>query len=557
MPMAAMLAHASARGALSTRPQVVVVQRASATSGWKVEAINSGRSPIGGIEPELDRIVRTTVDSGVLRATHHTRELADADVVLVCTQTDRDGIGPDYGPLMSALDELTTALRARPRGNVPLVIFESTLAPSSTHTVVREAFARRGLIEGRDVLLGNSPNRVMPGRLVERVTTSDKLAAGLDPATPSLIARLYRTIVTRGAIHETNSLTAEIVKTLENAYRDVRIAFSTEVVRYCDARQISFYELRQRVNDRLGQQDTASSDANAVPTGGLLIPTIGVGGHCLPKDGILLCWRRSEREANSPNSLLLEARRINSESPTDSIRLAEQRFGSMAGRRVALLGTAYRFNSEDTRNSPTLPLASALLDRGADVVLHDPYVYPTDQNLERTGLSRYFTRDLDAAVDGAEYLFICVAHRAYSDSWDEIRGHARRALGIFDGSNFSATDVNVDGIPVAGIGRGGEAPDPDLVDEVVRAFRAVEAGVANELAELIDLLNADYASGPFNRADLNEVRRLAATCTTGCAIPEPRPVREWQAKGDFASRLVRCAREATTLASATPAEVAQ
>jgi UDP-N-acetyl-D-mannosaminuronate dehydrogenase len=83
--------------------------------------------------------------------------------------------------------------------------------------VVRPFFAERGLEEGRDILLGNSPNRVMPGRLVERVAAADKLVAGLHPATPQLIKRLYSRIVTGGELHATNSLTAEIVKTLENA----------------------------------------------------------------------------------------------------------------------------------------------------------------------------------------------------------------------------------------------------------------------------------------------------------------------------------------------------
>ena len=84
---------------------------------------------------------------------------------------------------------------------MPLVVFESTLAPSTMATLVRDFFAERGLVEGRDVLLGNSPNRVMPGRLVERVASSDKLVAGLHPDTPGLIERLYRRIVTRGTLH--------------------------------------------------------------------------------------------------------------------------------------------------------------------------------------------------------------------------------------------------------------------------------------------------------------------------------------------------------------------
>ena len=82
---------------------------------------------------------------------------------------------------------------------------------------MRDHFARYGLVEGRDILLGNSPNRVMPGRLVERVAASDKLIGGLHPAPAELVKRLYARIVTGGTLYTTNSMTAEIVKTLENA----------------------------------------------------------------------------------------------------------------------------------------------------------------------------------------------------------------------------------------------------------------------------------------------------------------------------------------------------
>ena len=548
MPMAALLARASMRGVLATKPHVVVVQRASATSGWKVDAINAGRSPIGGVEPDLDAVVAESVEAGVLSATHDMTAIADADVILICTQTDRDGLGPDYGPLFSAVGELARAIRATPRPRAPVVVFESTLAPSSMHTVVREEFARYGLIEGRDVYLGNSPNRVMPGRLVHRVMTSDKLVAGLTPTTPRRIARLYGTIVTEGTLHQTNSLTAEIVKTLENAYRDVRIAFAAEVARYCDARDIDFYEVRRQCNEQIGQTDRASTDPGAVPTGALLIPAIGVGGHCLPKDGILLSWRRIEREAGESRSLFLESRRINDEAPAESIRLAERTFGSLDGRRVALMGTAYRFDSEDTRNSPTLPLAQLLLAKGCRVSLHDPYVRPGDQNLQRTGLDPHFTQDVGAAVEHSDYLFFCTAHRTYLDEWDSIRRQAPSARGVFDGCNLLSRQSVGAELQYAGIGRGMHAPEAALVDAVLRGFRIVEQGVANELADLVDFLNAEYTADEFNRADFREVQRLAATCGTGCAIVDPRPLDESDAlasgEATLSSRLVSQARQA-------------
>jgi len=145
MPMAAMLAHARVTEGSNQPAVVTVVQRDSPSSGWKVGAINKGRSPIGGVEPDLDRIVAESVAAGVLRATHHVGEVADADVILVCVQTDKAGFAPDYGPLIASLDGVAAALGRKPAGNIPLVIFESTLAPSSMSTVIRRLFARHGL----------------------------------------------------------------------------------------------------------------------------------------------------------------------------------------------------------------------------------------------------------------------------------------------------------------------------------------------------------------------------------------------------------------------------
>ena len=541
-PMAAMLAHARIRIGSDDPARVVVIQRASATSGWKVAAINEGRSPIGGIEPDLDRLVLESVKAGLLSATHDTAEMADADVVLVCVQTDKRGSEPDYGPLFAALHSVAAALAHRPAGNLPLVVIESTLAPSSMTTVVRQLFREHALEDGRDLLLGNSPNRVMPGRLVQRVSTSDKLVAGLDPRTPALVARLYRHIVTSGTVHPTSSLSAEVVKTLENAYRDVRIAYAAEICRWCDADGIDFFTLRNEVNARLGQCDGASEDPNTVPSGGMLVPTVGVGGHCLPKDGVLLWWRRRQGGHDPRRSLILQARRINDASPATVLEQLERNFGPLRGRRVCLLGAAYRFNSEDTRNSPTLVLGQLLRAQGTIVRIHDPYVNATDQNLVRSGLASCFTRDGSEAVADAEILVFCTAHQEYAGGIDALLDRARMAVGVFDGCNLFDADLFTERrLAYAGIGRGRAKPAAELVEFVTEGFHAVERGLANEVRSTIKFLNDHYSTSSFDSSSLDEVRRLAATCVTGCLIAETGPVFVPAPYDGFLPSLVRLA----------------
>lgn len=546
MPMAALLADARIREGSDTPAKVVVLQRNSPNSGWKVDCINSGKSVIGGVEPALDRIVGETVKEGILSASHDYNAAADADMILVCIQTDKKGFGPDYGPMFEGLEGLALALKKKPAGNIPIIVFESTLAPSSMATVMKDHFAKHGLIEGKDILLGNSPNRVMPGRLVERVAAADKLAAGLHPLTPKLIHKIYQRIVTKGTVHVTNSMTAEVVKTLENAYRDVRIAFAAEIVRYCDQHDIDFYAVRDAVNTRLAQSDDASGDATAVPSGGVLVPTVGVGGHCLPKDGILLWWRKIESGADTSKALILESRKINDASPEETTKLAERLIGKIDGKRVALLGTAYRFDSEDTRNSPTMTLAQQLVDRGCKVAIHDPYVKDDDQNLTRLNLTQYFTNDLAKAVGDAEVLFFCTGHGVYKNGLQDILRQAPKATAVIDGANlYHHKDFAGGKLGYTGIGRGRKAAPAGFVEFVEASFRAMERGTANELQGIIDFLNARYAQSDFNKVSLDTVRKLGGTCVTGCDIAQTGKVASAPSYNGFTTHLAACAAAAS------------
>jgi UDP-N-acetyl-D-mannosaminuronic acid dehydrogenase len=519
MPMAALLANARIKIGTDQPAKVCVVQRNSGNSGWKVEAINRGKSVIGGIEPGLNEIVEKNVKDGILSASWDYTSLSDADVVLVAIQTDKAGLAPDYIPLFGGLTSLAEALQKKPANKIPLIVFESTLAPSTMVTLIKAHFAKFGLIEGKNILLGNSPNRVMPGRLMERVIKSDKLTAGLHTDTPKMIQHLYSHIVTEGTLYATNSLTAEVVKTLENAYRDVRIAFSSEIVRYCDEHNIDFYKLRDNVNGKLSQKDSASNDPNAVPSGGILVPTIGVGGHCLPKDGILLWWRKIENGADTKHSLILKARSINDESPAETIRLFEKHFGKIDGKKITILGAAYRFNSEDTRNSPTLQLAIQLQQRGCDVIIHDPYVKETDQNLRKYKLENIFTRNIDKAVNEAEYIIVGTAHLMYFEEKTQILDKAPALKGLLDGCNtYQQEDFKHTSLQYCGIGRGTEVPENDFVSFVYDSFRVLETGLANEVKGICDFLNTHYADNDFNRIKFTEVQTLAGSCSTGCVI---------------------------------------
>jgi UDP-N-acetyl-D-mannosaminuronic acid dehydrogenase len=549
MPMAALLATSTGTDG-SPPPRVVVLQRPSASSGWKVKAINGGRSPLGGHEPELDRLTAEAVEKGKLSATHDPYTCADADVILVCVQTDRIGLAPDYDALLGALGSITRALQPpRARERKPLIVIESTIAPSTMLTVVRQFFADRGFIDGKHILLANSPNRAMSGRLVDSIRRSDKLVAGLRPEAPVLVASIYRRILTRGRAIVTNSLAAETANAVENAFRDVRIAFSVEIARHCDRLGVDYRTLRDHVNDILDWSDNVSWNPTAIPTGALLLPTVGVGGQALPRDGVLLWWRALEAGEPSRNSLILSARSLNEGSPASIVRKARLEFGSLGGRRVTILGAAYRANSGGTRNSPSLVLASLLRDAGADLMIHDPLVHMNDANLERLGLLEQFTPDLGEAIAHGGMVFAATGHTSYLTLAERLRS-ASGIEGVVDGCNlFHASEFDGSPVRYSGIGQGRRAPNAALVRSVATMYRAMARGVSNEVDSLVRFLNSRYADGAFNSLDAPEVRRLAGTSWCECRLESPGDFRSVPEHEGFTSGLAQLALDAAPQAA--------
>jgi hypothetical protein len=252
--------------------------------------------------------------------------------------------------------------------------------------------------------------------------------------------------------------------------------------------------------------------------------------------------------------LILQSRRINDESPAYAIQRLEAAAGGLNGRRVAVLGAAYRGDSEDTRNSPGLEAARQLRAKGCTVRIHDPYVRPHDENLRRLSLAPHFTEGLEECLSDADAVLVALPHSTYGNGAlaGLLRGRPRML--VFDACNLFAGEATRHGLRYAGIGRGRADPPLALVDDVAQGFRAVEVGVANELARLLDFLNQRYGDAEWNRASLAEVRRLAGTCVTGCAIAEPGPVPPVAASGGFQSGLVQCALHAQRSTSATASD---
>jgi len=370
----------------------------------KVARINAGALPLGGREPGMAELLADVVASGRLRASSDYTACQAARVVLISVETPVETTDrrPAYRALRRACEEVGRAVRPG-----TLVIVESTIAPGTMATVVQPLLERAsGLRVGQELFLGHCPERVMAGRLLANLEQCARAVGGMDAPTAELAVALYRHIV-RGDLDATDCLTAELVKTAENAYRDVQIAFANEVALLCENVGADVYRVRELVNKS--------------PQRNMHMPGAGVGGHCISKDPWLLIHGTA---GPNPARLMPVARAINDGMPLHVAGLVRDGLAE-AGRevsaaRVAVLGYAFREDSDDTRNTPSEPLATRLREWGAEVVIHDPYVAP-------------YAVDWESCVAGADCVVLMVRHSAYSAIALERLAERMRTQVLVDG----------------------------------------------------------------------------------------------------------------------------
>ena len=353
----------------------------------QVSKINAGISPIEGEEPGLAELLQQSIDLGKLRATTQYKDLVDRDIVLIDVETPIDeDHKPRYEALRAAICSLGPVLM-----DGALVIVESTVSPGTVRDLVvplLEDASGKQLNNG--FYLGNCPERVMPGKLLANLRGMSRVVGGMTLETAETMKTLYRHVVD-GDLDVTDSLTAELVKTTENAYRDVQIACANEAPIICEAVGGDVWNVRDLVNK--------------VPERNMHLPGAGVGGHCIPKDPWLLVHGADAK--NVPLKLIPAAREVNEFMPlhmAELVKTALEELGKpITEARILVMGYAYLENSDDVRKSPSKVLVRSLQEMGATVVVHDPYISEFQGNL----LERARVCDVAVVmVKHAEYLSI-------------------------------------------------------------------------------------------------------------------------------------------------------
>ena len=322
-----------------------------------VEAINQGRSPI--LEPGLDELINDVVSAGNLIATTDGLEAgkkAKVMVVIVPTPVDENN-NSDLRSVKSACKTISRTLKKD-----DLVIIESTIPPKTCETIVIPLLENSGLKVANDFGLVYTPERALPNNTLYEMTHNARVIGGINKKSIDRAASIYEKITNGKIIKVKDLITAEMVKLMENTYRDTNIALANELAIICENLGIDAIE--------------AISAANHHPRVNIHTPGPGVGGHCLSIDPYFIV-EIAERKG-SKAELIKKARMINESMPAHVVKLVEESLKegrkSIAESTIGILGVAYKGNVADTRETPAAPLINILKNMGATVKANDPYV---------------------------------------------------------------------------------------------------------------------------------------------------------------------------------------
>lgn len=380
-----------------------------------VALVNRAEEPFPG-ETGLKAALEEVVGDGRLRAqTDTTAAVAEGpDLVIAVPPLIVDAQArPDWTILDTVVGDVARGLRAG-----TTVSIETTVPAGTTRNRIAPALAAgSGLAGERDFFTVFSPERVYSGRVFRDLDTYPKLVGGLSAPGEARGVELYRAFIGNGAeVWPMGSAeAAELTKLAETTYRDVNIALANEFARHADVLGVDV----GRVIDA----------ANSQPFSHIHRPGVAVGGHCIP------VYPHFYLQGDAAAQLPATARRVNSDMPRYTVGQLDEALGGLAGRRVLILGVAYRGGVKETAFSGAFGLRDALLEAGAEPLAADPLY--DDEELRGLGFAPWDGASVDGAIlqaDHAEYRALAPADlpglRALVDGRDAVDPAPFRTAGV-------------------------------------------------------------------------------------------------------------------------------
>ena len=423
---------------------VIGIQRRSQRSGWKIDFLNKGQSPFPGNEPGMAELIhRVVMEKKTFSVTDNFNVLSEMDVVLIDVQTPVD---EDHIPRYESLREVSKTTGQLLKKSA-LVCVESTVAPGTTQHVVKPILEEEsGMVAGKDVHLAFSYERVMVGRLLYNIQNYPRVVGGLTSECSKVAVDLYNSIV-KAPVPGTDCMTAEVSKTVENAYRDVNIAFANEVALMCESLGVNVYEVRELVNNL--PNDPSNPAAN--PVRNMHMPGAGVGGHCLPKDSWLLKYG-VDTYGRVPIDIKVinGCRNVNDYMPIHMAKLALSELAAAnilpEQAKITILGYTFLENSDDTRNTPSQMIVKYFeREKIRNICIHDPYVREEELPIVE--------RDVYRSLEEADCACLMTRHSEYNNLDTKRMAMVMRNPVVIDGRNVIKRDTG-DNIKLISLGVG-------------------------------------------------------------------------------------------------------
>lgn len=330
-------------------------------------------------EPELANLVNSAIKSNKFIAKISPEE-ADGFIICVPTPLTNDHKA-DLSYVKNATKSILPYLK---KGN--LVILESTVPPGTTEGILKPILEKSGLKVGNELYLVHCPERVLPGNILKELIENDRIIGGINPESAELAKEIYQSFV-EGEICLTDATTTEMVKLVENSFRDINIAFANELSKICDKLSLNIWKVIEL--------------ANKHPRVNILKPGPGVGGHCIAVDPFFIV-----EKAPNEASIIKTARCINDSMPDYIVKKIERAVeeAKIKSPIIACLGITYKAGIGDLRGSPALKTVRSLREKDYTVRACDPYV-------------KHFTEfslfSLEQAVEGADCLVLLVDHEDF------------------------------------------------------------------------------------------------------------------------------------------------
>jgi UDP-N-acetyl-D-mannosaminuronic acid dehydrogenase len=345
-----------------------------------IESLQNGQVHI--FEPGLGTLVQDAIKTNNLVISSHPVQ-ADAFIIAVPTPFYEDKKA-DLSFVKSAAESIIPYLE---KGN--LVVLESTSPPLTTINVLIPILERSGLKAGVDFSVAYSPERVLPGQILRELIENARVIGGIDQNSAEAGKILYQTFV-KGEIITTTATTAEMVKLMENTYRDVNIAIANEFARLSDRFGVDIWE--------------AIQIANLHPRVNILTPGPGVGGHCISVDP----WFFVEA-APDITQLIRSARNVNDSQPGFVVEKIKGLLCDITGKKIAALGLAYKPDVDDLRESPAIEVVRLLSASGALVIAYEPF--KPDFQIAPAIMAK----NLEEALQNADLILLLVNHKQFTE----------------------------------------------------------------------------------------------------------------------------------------------